>query len=69
MLRNIQRRNWRVSAFPPPIPLTLTEVHRGGENILPLIFLRRTKSLSLASVNARCCAPPQMKIANTRDEF
>ena len=38
MLRNIQRRNWRVSAFPPPIPLTLTEVHRGGENILPLIF-------------------------------
>ena len=36
---NIQRRNWRVSAFPPAIPLTLTEVHQRGENIFPSPFL------------------------------
>ena len=39
VLWNIQRRNWRVSAFPPAIPLTLTEVHQRGENIFPSPFL------------------------------
>ena len=58
--QNIVRRNWRVSAFPP---LTLSEAHLEGENILPL------HSLRLASVNASCCVLPSLLFANTRDEF
>lgn len=70
MFWNIQRCNWRVSAFTPAIPLTLTEVHQRGENNLPSPFLTWMKSLSLASVNACSCVLPSTMIAtNTRDEF